>query len=379
MRNIKIVQCGDIHFDTPFRGLPKDISMLKRAELKECFSRIIDKALKENIDLFLLTGDMFDNDTVEKDTLNFIKSQIERLGKIQVLIVAGNHDPYNSKSFYTMINWGKNVHIFHDEFSYIEFKNINTVVYGSSFANKYCKESKLLNFKLEEKHKNMIKLMVIHGEVTNSNLGEYNPISLDNICNSKMDYIALGHIHKFIGVNRVGNTYYAYSGCPEGRGFDECGDKGIIIGEINKNFCDLKFYNMSKRKYINLDVNINHCTTIEDIQQTIIKSISNYNKEINLFSITLIGDVSEELNINIKTLEAILKENVFYIKIKDKTNIKLNLETISNETSLRGVFCTKILNEIYKCDDKEELELLELALRIGMKSIREQEVNVNDN
>ena len=44
-----------------------------------------------------------------------------------------------------------------------------------------------------------------------------------------MDYIALGHIHKFSGIKRIGNTYYAYSGCPEGRGFDEEGDKGIIF------------------------------------------------------------------------------------------------------------------------------------------------------
>ncbi|MPQ44305.1 metallophosphoesterase family protein [Clostridium tarantellae] len=379
MRSIKIIQCGDIHFDTPFKDLPKDISKLRRAELKESFSKIIDKSLEQQIDLFLLTGDMFDNFSIEKNTLIFIREELKRLNNIPVFIVTGNHDPYNSKSFYSMIKWSNNVHIFGDNVTYVELPNLNTVVYGASFTNKYCKKSKLKNFNLKSNHKNMIKLMLMHGEIVNSTEGDYNPITLNEISNSHMDYIAMGHSHKFSGINRAGNTYYAYSGCPEGRGFDECGDKGVIFGEINKGFCNLKFQPINKRKYTNLEIFINECLTNKDIKDKIIKSIPIHIREKDLFSITLKGEISEDLNICIKTLENILKKYFFYIKIKDKTNIKIDIESISKENSLRGVFYTKMLNKIDNAENEEEQELLKLALRIGIKSILEQEVNLNDN
>ena len=57
-----------------------------------------------------------------------------------------------------------------------------------------------------------------------------------------MDYIALGHRHSFSGINIAGRTHFAYSGCPQGRGFDELDEKGKynvygangIIGKYNK-------------------------------------------------------------------------------------------------------------------------------------------------
>lgn len=135
MKKVKILHCSDIHFDTPFKELPKEIGTMRRAELRESFSKIMNRGIDEKVDLVLLAGDLFDNDTIEKSTLTFIKDQMDKLKKhnIRVFISAGNHDPYNKKSFYNMVNLGENVHIFKDEIERIEIPELNTVVYGASF------------------------------------------------------------------------------------------------------------------------------------------------------------------------------------------------------------------------------------------------------
>lgn len=44
-----------------------------------------------------------------------------------------------------------------------------------------------------------------------------------------IDYLALGHIHKYKKGSIDSRGVYCYSGCLEARGFDECGEKGFVL------------------------------------------------------------------------------------------------------------------------------------------------------
>lgn len=379
MDRVKILHFSDLHFDTPFKDLPGDLGQIRRLELRECFSKIVDLAIKEKIEILLMAGDLFDNLTVEKNTLTFIQREIQRLGNIKIFIAAGNHDPYNEKSFYKMIEWGKNVHIFKENIEEINIPELNVVVYGASFKDKYIRTSQLKDFSIPSNNSDKINLMVLHGTISSVQEGEeYNPLTLDSIAKSKVDYLALGHIHGFSGINRVHNTYYAYSGCPEGRGFDELGEKGVILGEVGKHYVDLKFIPLSKRKYFVEEVDITECFTIEDIKTNIIKCIDKKDSLENLYKIVLKGELNEEIKVSEKLLERMLKANFFFIKVEDRTSLKVNKEKLKNEFSLKGVFCSKILDEIKMCSNDSEKEDLELAFKIGMQSLCQGEVNLDD-
>ena len=61
---------------------------------------------------------------------------------------------------------------------------------GSRFNEKYVRESLIRGFSQNNKE---INIMAIHGEISSSSEGnEYNPITLKDIKESGMDYIALG-------------------------------------------------------------------------------------------------------------------------------------------------------------------------------------------
>ncbi|MBY7043951.1 metallophosphoesterase, partial [Clostridium botulinum] len=172
----------------------------------------------------LIAGDMFDNLSVNKSTLCFLKSCFEKIDKVKIFISPGNHDPYNEKSFYSIIEWPKNVYIFKGNMEKVVLEDLKTIVWGAAFTHNYIYESLVKDVNRIDEYNN---IMVIHGEISSKEKNEYNPITEEEIAKSDMDYIALGHRHKYIGVNKVLNTCYAYSGCPQGRGFDELGDKGI--------------------------------------------------------------------------------------------------------------------------------------------------------
>ena len=212
MNKVKVLHCADLHFDTPFKELSKEVSDTSKNELLEVFKNIIDLAIDENIEVLLIAGDVFDNLTVNKNTLFFISDQIRRIKNIKVFISPGNHDPYNEKSFYSMINWPENVYIFKGDMEFKEVKELNLIVWGAGFRNSYENETLLRGINIDN---DKINIMLLHGEITSSNSkNEYNPIYINDIYNSNIDYIALGHRHKFSGILKEGMTTYAYSGCP---------------------------------------------------------------------------------------------------------------------------------------------------------------------
>lgn len=374
MKKIKILQAGDLHFDTPFKDLNKNIALISKEELLEVFSKIIDIAMENSVDILLLTGDIFDNLTVNKKTLIFIKNQIERINNIRVFISPGNHDPYNEKSFYKMINWPDNVYIFKGNLEYVVIEELKTVVFGSAFNEHHVRKGMLKNITVNNDY---INIMTIHGDISNTDEGnDYNPITLKDIGSSGLDYIAIGHRHNFSGILRENNTYYAYAGCPQGRGFDELDNKGIIIGEISKGAVDLSFHRTSKRNYYVKEIDISNSVSYEDIKLKIISSLNEEERKNNLYKIILKGEIEPFINLKEDVILDKVKDDFYFVKVIDKTEVKLDFDKISKDYSIKGVYAKKLLEKMEEEDCNKEL--LKMALKLGIQCLSYEEVNLND-
>ncbi|UQT50234.1 hypothetical protein M5E87_12260 [Flavonifractor plautii] len=87
--------------------------------------------------------------------------------------------------------------------------------------------------------------------------GRYGPIALEDIAASGLTYLALGHIHACSGLQKAGDTYWAYPGCPEGRGFDELGDKGVLVVTVDDGGAvSAEFVPLARRRYEILTVDV---------------------------------------------------------------------------------------------------------------------------
>ncbi|MBS4956440.1 MAG: DNA repair exonuclease [Clostridium sp.] len=375
MNKVKVLHCADLHFDTPFKELSKEVSDTSKNELLEVFKNIIDLAIDENIEVLLIAGDVFDNLTVNKNTLFFISDQIRRIKNIKVFISPGNHDPYNEKSFYSMINWPENVYIFKGDMEFKEVKELNLIVWGAGFRNSYENETLLRGINIDN---DKINIMLLHGEITSSNSkNEYNPIYINDIYNSNIDYIALGHRHKFSGILKEGMTTYAYSGCPQGRGFDEEGEKGVIIGEVYKGGTNLEFFPVYKRKYVTKEIDITGTNNYDEVVFKVLSDLSDEEIHKNFYKIILKGELKEHFKLNENLLIEKLKNKFYYFKIINDTSIEVNLEELSKDYSIKGKFIAKIIEKLKEASDDDK-EILKLALKIGIQCLSEDEVNLND-
>ena len=375
MNKVKILHCADLHFDTPFKELNKEISQVSKEELLQVFKNIIDLTINENVEVLLIAGDVFDNLTVNKNTLFFISNQMKRIENVKVFISPGNHDPYNEKSFYRIIKWPENVYIFNGNMKFKEVEELNLIVWGAGFKNNY-EEKTLLREVNADKDK--INIMLIHGEIVSVNSkNEYNPISINDIYNSNIDYIALGHRHKFSGILKEGMTTYAYSGCPQGRGFDEEGEKGVIIGEVYKGGTNLEFFPVYKRKYVTKEIDITGTNNYDEVVFKVLSDLSDEEIHKNFYKIILKGELKEHFKLNENLLIEKLKNKFYYFKIINDTSIEVNLEELSKDYSIKGKFIAKIIEKLKEASDDDK-EILKLALKIGIQCLSEDEVNLND-
>ncbi len=308
---VRILHTADTHFDSPMTGFSDKQARIRKEECRKTFENIMISA-KENADIVLCAGDLFENSYVSSATLNFLKRCFALAG-VPVFIAPGNHDFADGENPYTKFDFGENVHIFSDKIECVEIPEKNLRVYGCGFNERFIQTSLLSGF--SAKDDGMINIMVTHGAIGAEN--EYNPVSVSDIEKSNLDYIAFGHTHTFSGIKRQGKTYYAYSGMPEGIYFDETDECGYIAGEVSKGVVKLDFIPSSIRKNRVIEVEISGSITYNDAAEKIKEKMSEKN---DLYKVILTGTLGEDIYFDENLLKEALKDDCFFVKTQNNTS-----------------------------------------------------------
>lgn len=370
MNSIKILHCADIHLGFYENSIGVTAES-RAAETLLTFEKIISTAKENNVDFLLISGDLFTSNNIEKNFIDSVFESFSKIPEINIIYAAGNHDPLNSDSPFKKHTIPKNVHVLDTKDCCVEFKDLNTRIYGRSFKEVYLKGEANFSIKPDD---SFINIMCLHGELKSDLHSDYNSVTNNFIADSGMDYIALGHIHKRTEVQKINNTYFAYCGCPEGQGFDELGEKGIYLGTISKNDCQLNFVPVAKRMHICENVDVSDCFTSADVYSKIMGIIEQKypnNPFENLYKIILTGFVEENADFSIPEISGRLLENLYFAKIKDKTQIKIDFNLIAKEPTLKGIFVKNMLNKIENAADQEKDNLI-YALNLGIKAFNSE-------
>ena len=360
---MKFVHIADMHFDSPFSNLSdnKILGDKKRLEQRQVFKEIIEYIKENKIPFLFISGDLYENEHIRKTTIEYINNLFKEIPNTKIFISPGNHDPFTKNSYYNNYEWAENVKIYGPKIEKINLHNIN--IYGYGFDDFYCKNCGIENLEIEDKGK--INILIMHGSLDggNENNRQYNPLSRKVIKEKGFDYVALGHIHK-IDYNREKDQKIVYPGSTISMGFDELGQHGMIVGDIEKDKINLDFIPLSKINFEEIEL---ECTEIIS-QEELIEKIKNLKLQNNkLYKIILTGKRNFEINIyNLYNYD--LDEKI--IKIKNHTKINYNLEKIANENTLKGLFAKEMLNKIKEANTEEELEIIDNAIEIGMEALK---------
>ena len=364
--NIKIAHCADIHLNC------------NSDEEYELFIDMLKICKENNVSFLLIAGDLFDDVNIPESKYKWVKEALKYFG-IKTIISPGNHDPFTPDSPYSDSSWPENVFIFKtNQMSCFFFPDFNLKIWGSAFTGIYQKKS-LFSFK-DNVDERFINICVMHGMLTDSNNGiYYNPILNNSIETSSMDYVALGHIHKRSKILNIGKTFYSYCGCLSGKSFKETGDKGIYIGEVSRNYCDMNFYKVSKKSYEKISVDISGCTNNNDAAECALKKIKSFkeNFDKNYYHISFIGCLDEDFVLDTEYIDSILNKQLLFVKSEDSTEVKIDTQKLKLRKDFKSIFIKKAIVMIEKSQNEEEKAINEMALKLGLKAFTE-DVGYND-
>lgn len=359
---MKFVHIADMHFDSPFVNLSeKDImGDLRRLEQRKVFKKIIEYIKENNIKYFFISGDLYEYKYIKQSTIDYINKLFEEIPETNIYIAPGNHDPYTKNSYYNKYNWSKNVKIFGPKVKKIETQDAN--IYGYGFDDFYCSDSGVENIEIEQTEKPNI--LIIHGNIDGSTIEDmqYNSMSKKMLQEKGFDYVALGHIHKK-DYNTEENQKIVYPGSTISLGFDELGEHGMIVGDLEKNKLETQFIKLDDKQFTKRELNVDSIYSKEEL----IEKINELEiEENNYVEIILIGNRNFEIN-KYDLIKYILNNNI--IKIKDNTKIAYNLEKLENENTLKGLFIKEMNKKLKNAETEEEKEIIEKSIEIGLASL----------
>lgn len=358
---IKFVHAADLHLDAPFHSLPPEQAAQLRAEQRQLLRKLTELCQAQKADLLLLSGDVLDSEHVYRETLDALHQSFAACGA-EVFLAPGNHDPAAVCSVWRTQAWGERVHIFdRPQMESVELERLGCRVYGAGFVGMEC-QPLLTDFRVTDSA--MVNLMVLHADVGQAQ-SPYNPVTRQQIADSGLDYLALGHIHSFSGVCRAGNTTYAWPGCTQGRGFDETGEKGVIVGQVGRGGCELEFVPLAGRRYEILPV----CAGQEPLQA--ILSALPQDTEADCYRILLTGEAPPP---DVPALESALRERFFSLQIRDMTTPPVELWAECGTDNLKGLFLQSLHDAVQETADEQERQLLCRAARLGLDLMDGREV-----
>ncbi len=341
---IKVLHGADFHLDSAFSALSPEKASKARREQRQALEQL--GQIARDCDLVLLSGDLFDSARVYRDTLEALKLCFASI-QGQVFIAPGNHDYITPGSPYLTEDWGENVHIFTSpQMERISLPELNCHIYGAAFTAAQMPDL-LGDFHVEDP--GAYNLMVLHGDLQAHS--PYSPLSPDAIAASGLDYLALGHVHSR-SAKKFGATLCAYPGCLMGRGFDECGEKGVSLLTLENDRCEEKFIPLNVRKYEILPVEAG------DDPLSAIRAALPLDTSRDCYRILLTGEAEP---LDLAGLEEQLSPEFFSLSLRDCTVPKKELWSGAQEDSLRGHFLRTLKTRYDRSDEVQKDKLAQAA------------------
>lgn len=345
---MKLIHCADLHLDSRMEsGLSLEKAQERRLELLRTFTRMVEQAEKEQVEAVLICGDLFDARTISVHARNCVIDTVRMHPQITFYYLQGNHDlnsfldgdgqiPENLKTFGT--DW-------------TSYDKGNVTITGAEFSEE-TKDDLLKRLVLDKSRQNIVML---HGTLTEyGRKDQTDTFSARDLRGKGIDYLALGHIHSYRLERLDDRGVWCYSGCMEGRGFDECGEKGYVVLEVAKGRITSSFMPFAERTLHEVPVDITGMLTQEEIRRKVLQELTRIPKK-DMVKIVLTGHVGLETERDPALVRKWLEDEHYFLKVKDETSVLIRPEDYQYDVSLKGEFVRLVLASDLADEEKEEV------------------------
>lgn len=362
--------------------------MERRRDIERNFVETVDFAIKERVNLFLISGDVFDWILPGNFERIFFARQLYRLKErgIRTYIIGGNHDiPKTIDETGSAIELFMHVglaRVFRDvsgiENDVVRLGNLDVCISGKSFNpfDEFANPLSDTEVPLEGK----INILMIHASLHGLNVSssipdidKQHPIGSDDIP-AGLSYLALGHFHNYF-VREYRGCIIGNPGSVERLSWAEVEDpKGFIFADISPENVSIDFIELDVRPMMIDEIDISRHEDAGDLNRVIIDHALRRADQTALYRLFIKGQISKDMYNKLRLSEV-------YRGISD---LFFNVELRRDELEITGygqVFRGKIespidafrkhIEMLMESSDEEEKRRLSMVLQEGLRYFEE--------
>jgi DNA repair exonuclease SbcCD nuclease subunit len=200
----------------------------------------VDLAIREDVQAFLVAGDLFDGELLSFTTERFLLDQAHRLADngITMVYATGNHDPGMAESGPRRLPWPPNVRVAGDgtpQRIAIHDREGRTCGFVTAVGHASPGERDDLSRRLPRPDGELPEVALLHTQVHTSLGSEahhaYAPSELTYLMRAGYDYWALGHVH--VRQTLFDDPPVVYPGNLQGRTHADTGPKGCVLADLS--------------------------------------------------------------------------------------------------------------------------------------------------
>lgn len=340
-----MIHCGDIHLESPLStNFNHETALKRRNELLVSFIKMVKYAADNNMEAILIAGDIFDTPNVSRETLAIVMACIMKNQAITFVYLPGNHE--NDVLLRAFGNIPDNLKVFSAEQKMFIVGNV--VVAHAKIPEE-----------LPQLYPGDMNIVMYHGEMDDNKIKKW--------AGKNINYMALGHYHSYSEGVIDARGVYCYSGCLEGRGFDECGPKGFVVLDIENNNINRYFVPAAVRTIHELIIDVTGLAGTEKIDEEIERLTDNIPRQ-DMLKIVLKGSYLVGDSINVDFLQRRYASEFFAVRI-DASGVTLDMpeRDYRLDKSLKGEFIRQVMSSDLSDEHKQIIVDMGLHALAGEK------------
>ena len=366
---MKIIHCADLHLDSKMTSNLDSVRAKERkGELLNTFVRMVEYGESKNVDAILLAGDMFDTGSITALTRNTVRDAIEAHPDIDFYYLKGNHDRDSFLSSLETVP--DNLKLFSDSWKSYPMNDDGSVVITALELNRdnngICYSALVLD-------PSVINIVMLHGQESETKTRDKAEIiALRELKNKNIDYLALGHVHSYKEEALDARGVYCYPGCLEGRGFDETGEHGFVMLDIDPKEHKIlrEFVPFASRRLYEVKVDVTGTVDTAGMLQRVEKRIEQEDIDTrSLVKIVLNGAVDIEAEKDPDYIRLRFEDSFYFVKISDETEYKVDYADYAYDASLKGEY-VRMIEASTDISDSDKPEVI----RMGLKAIAGEDI-----
>ena len=369
MARTKFLHTADLHLSRPFGFLPPSLAEERRQDQRRTLAKIADVAIEKNVDIVLVSGDLFDTPDPDPTDVEAVIREFSRITEAGKLIFAipGNHDHIGQNSIWHRMSIN-GLHVFKEtEWNSVTLDDFGARIYGIAF-NRGKSERRAFNGLAVDPALKSIVMVHASYESFGAQLDKYHPFSADELAQTHASYAAIGHYHKFNPiVDSKHHSCACYPGTPEGISFDtpEIGSRFVVIGEIGDDMgASIEPVKINRKTMKSQDFD---CTSFQS-EASLLDAVRAVCEQNAIIQLRLSGSAPAELASTISSLPDRFKDSCHYLSLA-ASGLSLLNDLPDIDITIRGRYYQHMLEQIESTADEDRKKLLRKSLELGLTAL----------